>query len=63
MVYQTDERQEDGLPRRCLDDSRLAHAGGVQVDVRTLLLCFCFDVQIQYLDDVTDKVWQLPESC
>ena len=60
MVDQTDERQEDGLSCGCLDDCRLAHSGGVEIDVCTFLGRLSGDVQIQYFDDVTDQVWELP---
>lgn len=36
-VDQTDQREEDGLSCRCLDDCGLAHAGGIQIDVGALL--------------------------
>jgi hypothetical protein len=60
VVDQTDEGQEDGLSCGCLDDRRLAYSGGVKIDVCTLLSRFSRDVQIQYFDNVTDQVWELP---
>ena len=35
-VNKADEREEDGLPGRRLDDGRLAYAGGIEIDIGTL---------------------------
>ena len=56
MIYQTNKREVDRLTGRRLDDSRLAHPGSIKVDVGALLGSFSFDIQIQQLDDIPDKV-------
>jgi hypothetical protein len=59
VVDKTNQGEEDGLASRCLDDSRLAYACGIQIDVGTLFGSIFFDVQIEDLDNVSDKVWEL----
>ena len=47
------------MPRGRLDDGGLADAGGVQVNVRTLLCRFRCDIEVEDLYDISDEIWEL----
>ena len=44
MINQTNKWEEDGLPRRGLDDCRLAHSCGIEIDVCTFFCSLRFDI-------------------
>lgn len=56
MVYQPNKREVDGLTGRGFDDSRLADSRSVKVNVGSLFGSFSFDIQVQQLDNVPNKV-------
>lgn len=57
MVDQTDERKEDSLAGRGLDNGGFSNAGGIQVDVGPFLHGLGLYIEIQQLDHVADEVW------
>jgi hypothetical protein len=57
MVHKSDQREENGLSGRGLNDRRLANPGGIQVDIGAFLCSFSFNVQIQELDNIANKIW------
>lgn len=56
MVHETNERQVDSLASGSLDNRGLAHSSSVKIDVGSFLSGFGLDVQVQQLDDISDKV-------
>lgn len=62
MVDKTNQGQEDGLASRSFDDGRLSYACGIQIDVGALFGSIFFYIQIENLDDVSDKVWELTKQ-
>jgi hypothetical protein len=60
MIYEAYERKEDGLSSRCLDDGGFADAGGVEVNVSTFFSSFGRDIKVEYLNNVSYEVRELP---
>jgi len=57
VIYQADERKEDGLSCGGFDDCGFAHSRCVQIDVCAFFRSFFLHIQIEKLYDVADKVW------
>jgi len=57
VIYQADERKEDGLSCGGFDDCGFAHSRCVQIDICAFFRSFFLHIQIEKLYDVADKVW------
>jgi hypothetical protein len=56
VIHESDERKEDGLTSRGLDDGGLAHAGGIQIYIGAFFRSFRLDIKIQQFHDVAHEV-------
>lgn len=56
VIHQADERKENGLPSRCLNDSRFSNSCSIKVNVGTFFRRFGSGIEIEQFDNVTDEV-------